>query len=367
MTINIIKKKSANQMQQLRRHISALATLPEFDAPFISAFFDLRQPREVLHSKLEVWSIAARHTLAKKDRPLFDQSKSEIINMLSQKWPDDMQGLAVFSRSGDHSLLMALPFQATLETHFDVSSRPSIFPLIQLKDRFHRFVLVICTEEMSRIMELTLGAVTEEILTKRPEHCSRVGKQLSREHFHHRREEDTKRFLRDQIQIISNLMAQRGHNHLILAGHPRHIVPLRDQLPAHIQSRVVDSLFQAPNGHDYSPLLDHAIEAFIRAEQNESRTAVERIHDQIRRQGLAVMGIHACRQAMECGAASQLVIAEEIPHADREELVRLATLHDLPIEVCEGDELILSHGGVGCLLRFRLEYLHNSSMNLPHE
>ncbi len=358
MPTNTNIKKPVNQMQQLRRHISALATLPQSDVPIISAYFDLRQPREVLRTALEVWCIAARHTLEKKDRPMFDQSKSEILLMLGQTWSDDMQGLAVFSRSGDHPLLMALPFQAMLETHFDVSSRPAIFPLIQLKDRFHRFVLVICTEETGRIIELTLGAVTEEILAKRPDQCNRLGRQLSREHFHHRREEDTKRFVRDQVDIISNLMAQRGHNHLILAGHPRHIMPLRDHLPTHIQSRVVGSLFHAPNGHDYSPLLDQSIETFIRAEQEESRTTVERLHEQTRRQGLAVVGIHACRQAIDAGAASQLVISEEIPHSDREELVRLATLHDLPIEVCEGDELLLEHGGVGCLLRFRLEYLH---------
>jgi hypothetical protein len=139
-------------------------------------------------------------------------------------WPGDIQGLAVFARSGEHPLLMALPFQASLETHFEVSSaRPAIFPLIQLKDRFHRFVLVICTEDSGRIMELTLGAVTEEILTTRPDHGSRLGRQLSREHFHHRREEDSRRFVRDQVLIISNLMARRGLNHLILAGHPRHV------------------------------------------------------------------------------------------------------------------------------------------------
>jgi hypothetical protein len=40
--------------------------------------------------------------------------------------------------------------------------------------------------------------------------------------------------------------------------------------------------------------------------------------------------------------------------------VRLATLHDLPIEVCEGDDLLQSHGGVGCLLRFRMEYLRGT-------
>ncbi len=353
-------------MPQLHRHISALATLPENDAPVLSAYFDLRTPVESLRAAFETWAIAARGTLPKPGRPKFDDAKSEVRALLKQAWPEDIQGLAVFARCGEHPLLMALPFQAALETHFDVSARPAIFPLIQLKDRFHRFVLVICTEDSGRIMELTLGAVTQEILTTRPDHGNRLGRQLSREHFHHRREEDSRRLVRDQVLIISNLMARRGLNHLILAGHPRHIAPLRDQLPKHIQARIVGSVFHAPNGHDCSPLLDQAIDAFIDAEQEESRTTVERLHEQVRRQGLGVVGIHTCREVIESGAASQLVISEELPHADREELVRLATLHDIPIEVCEGDEVLQSHGGVGCLLRFRLEYLQ-TSQPLPLE
>jgi len=352
-------------MHQLRRHISALATLPENGVPVLSAYFDLRRPVEILRSSFETWSTAARSALPKVERPMFEEAKCEVRALLKQVWPGDIQGLAVFARSGEHPLLMALPFQALLETHFEVSARPAIFPLVQLKDRFHRFVLVICTEDSGRIMELTLGAVTEEILTTRPDHGSRIGRQLSREHFHHRREEDTRRFIRDQVLIISNLMARRGLNHLILAGHPRHISPLREQLPKHLQSRVVGSVFHAPNGHDCSPLLDQAIDTFIEAEQEESRSTVERLHEQVRRQGLAVVGIHACHEVIEAGAASQLVISEELPHPDREELVRLATLHDLPIEVCEGDELLQSHGGVGCLLRFRMEYFHTAQPAMP--
>jgi len=334
--------------------------MPETDDPVISAYFDLRRPVEVLRSAFETWSTAARNTLPKAARPMFDLAKSEVRAQLKQTWPETIQGLAVFSRAGEQPLLMALPFQASLETHFDASNRPAIFPLVQLKDRFHRFVLVICTEDTGRIMEMTLGAVTEEILTTRPDPGGRLGRQLSREHFHHRREEDTRRFVRDQVSIITNLMTRRGLNHLILAGHPRHVAQLRDQLPKHLQARVVGSVLHAPNGRDCSPLLEQAIDAFIEAEQDESRSTVERLHEQVRRQGLAVVGIHACREVIEAGAASQLVISEELPHPDREELVRLATLHDLPIEVCEGDDLLQSHGGVGCLLRFSMEYLREA-------
>jgi hypothetical protein len=161
--------KPGNSMKQLHRHISALSTLPETDAPVMSAYFDLRSPVETLRAAFETWATAARNALPKAERPLFDDAKSEIRAILKQAWPEDMQGLAVFARGGDHPLLLALPFQAALETHFDASPRPAIFPLIQLKDRFHRFVLVICTEDTGRIMELTLGAVTAEILTTRPD------------------------------------------------------------------------------------------------------------------------------------------------------------------------------------------------------
>jgi hypothetical protein len=344
-------------LRVLRRHISALATLPETTAPVISAYIDLREPIPTLRSSFMHWSAAARNTLPKHVRGLFDEARAEVLGIFSQKWPDEIRSLAVFARGGEHPLLMALPFHVALEEHYEVAPRPSIFPLVQLKDRFHRFVLVICTEETSRIMELTLGEVTEEILTSRPDQNQRLGRQLSREHFHHRREEDTRRFVRDQVEIISRLMERRGLNHLILAGHPRHVALLRGQLPKALQARVVGSVFNAPNGGDFSPVLSQALDTFIAAEQNESRNTVEQLHEQIRRGGLAVVGIHRCREVIRAGASSQLVISEELPLPDREELVRLAITHDVPIEVCENDELLEEHGGVGCLLRFRLEHL----------
>jgi hypothetical protein len=352
------------ELRVLRRHISSLATLPESSAPVISAYIDLRQPETASRSRFLMWATAARNTLPKGMRGFFDEARTEALGVFAQKWPKDILSVAVFVRGGEHPLLMALPFHVALEEHYEVALRPSIFPLVQLKDRFHRFVLVICTEETSRIMELTIGEVTEEILTSRPDQSQRLGRQLSREHFHNRREEDTRRFVRDQVEIITRLMERRGLNHLILAGHPRHVAMLRGQLPKAVESRVVGSVFHAPNGSDFSPLLGQALETFIAAEQNESRNTVERLHEHIRRGGLAVVGIHRCREVILAGAASQLVISEDLPHPDREEMVRLAITHDIPIEVCENDELLDGHGGIGCLLRFRLEHLEGDEAQI---
>ncbi len=351
-----------NEMELLGTHISQLADLPESDAPTISAYLDLYQSSDALRSKFEQWSTAARSTLAAAQRPLFDLSRQNVIREISRDRPEHVHSVAVFSRQGEDPMRLVLPFSVPLDLHFDVSNRPAIFPLVQLKDRFHRFVVVITTDDASRIFEVTLGAVSEAILTQRPELGGRLGREWGREHYHQRKRESDQKFHRDQVTIITNLMARRGHNHLILAGNPRHVSGLHDILPKHIEARVVGELLKTPPGGDYSTVLEQAIDTFVEVERAESRDTVGRLHEQIRRGGLAVVGVDHSRDAILGGYAAELVISEELPKAGREELTRLATARDLAIEVCEGDELLATHGGVGCLLRYRPEFLADEAL-----
>jgi ribosomal protein L30E len=356
MTANPHIHSPFQEIQSLHRHLTVLATLPENDAPLLSVYLDLRQPMDGLKSKFKLWKYAARITVPAAKRAAFDAAAADLQMVFQQKWREDIRSVAAFSRVGEEAILLAMPFSATLETQFSVGETPTIFPLVQLKDRFHRFVVVISTEESSRIFEITLGAISAEILATRPEVSHRIGREWTQEHYHQKKKENERRFLKDQVEIIGGLMSKRGLNHLILAGHPRFVSALRGALPKELESLVSDTIPHAPNGQDYSALLEQAIEAFIEVEQNESHSTVERMHGQVSRGGLAVVGVESARDAMECGAASELVISEELPDSVREDLVRMATKLELPIEVCEGDELLNSHGGVGCLLRYPMKY-----------
>lgn len=345
-----------NELEALRSHISQLAMVSETESPVISAYFDLCQPVEALRSRLNEWALAARATFPASQRRSFDESRHEIERAMLKDRPESCRSLAVFARSGSDPMLRVMSFRATLDTHFHASPRPSIFPLVQLKDRFHRFVVVIATDENSRIFEVTLGAVSEDILTLRPELGSRLGRDWGREHFHQRKRESDRLFHRDQVAIIGNLMSRRGHNHLILAGNPKHVTGLRDALPKHIATRLVGELHKVPSGGDCSVVLEQAVATFIEAERAESHDTVARLHEQVCREALAVVGVAPSRDAILGGYAAELVISEELPEPEREELTRLATTHDLAIEVCEGDELLATHGGVGCLLRYRPDF-----------
>ena len=349
-------------MESLRNHISQLANLPESSSPIISAYLDLFETKDYLKSKLAMWATAARSTLDSKQRIHFDNARQEVVGVIAREWSDEIRSVAVFSRGGEDPLLLVTPFSVPLDLHFDVSNLPSIFGLVQLKDRFHRFVVVIATDDASRIFEVTLGAVSESILTQRPELGERLGREWGRERFHQRKRESDNRFYRDQVTIIANLMSKRGLNHLILAGNPRHVAGLREILPKHIGSRLIGELFKTPSRGDYSNVLEQAIDTFVEAERAESRDTVSRLHEQVRRGGLAVVGVDHSRDAILGGYASELVISEELPKIEREELTRLATARNLAIEVCEGDELLAGQGGVGCLLRYRPEILPEEAL-----
>ncbi len=353
MTTNKTSAVVINEIESLRIHLSELVTLPETDQPLISAYLDLLENSDFLRSKLCHWATAARTTLKPAQRRAFDDSRHDIEDAIASVWPEEVRSVVVFSRRGDNPFLLVLPFSAAMGMHFAVSTVPSIFPLVQLKDRFHRFVVVIATDEFSKIFEVTLGAISEEILANRPELGGRLSREWGREHFHQWKRESDRRFQQDQVTIITNLMAKRGLNHLILAGNPRHVAGLREILPKHIASRLVGELLKTPSSRDFSSVLDHAIDKFIEAESIESHNTVERLHEQVRRRALAVVGVENSRNAILGGYAAELVISEELPHSVREELTRLATARDLPIEVCEGDELLAVHSGVGCLLRYR--------------
>jgi Bacterial archaeo-eukaryotic release factor family 10 len=346
---------TTHDLSQLSRHISQLANLTESESPVISGYLDLRQSKDSLKSKLAIWAVAARSTLSPNSRSHFDAARQDLLGAIVHDWPDEVRSVAVFCRRGEDPLLLVIPFSAPMDLHFDVSGRPAIFQLVQLKDRFHRFVVVIATEDTSKIIEVTLGAVSESILTQRPERSSRLGREWGREHFHQRKREWDHRFYRDQVTIIADLMAKRGLNHLILAGNPHHVAGLREVLPKQLETQLVGEIHKTPSGGDHSSVLELAIQTFVEAERAESRSTVSRLHEQICRGGLGVVGVADSRAAIVGGYAAELVISEELAQAEREELTRLATAHKLAIEVCEGDELLAAQGGVGCLLRYRPE------------
>ncbi len=335
--------------------LNRLVEIEPNNSPLISCFVNLEHPRSNYAKPFEDQFETMRKRMSGDRKIDFEDAVDEIRDYLENKIRPGSRGAAIFARWGDHPVFLPLQFEVPVSNSFIVDELPHIYPLIELKDTYHRFVIAIATENEARILETTIGSVTEDIMKKRPEYRSRLGREWTREHYHNHRKERASRFVKEKVEVIESLMDKGGHSHLVLAGSPKMVARLKKALPARLADQVIDTLNINPK-HGISPILSEAMHLFVALENVESHDKARELESAVLSNNLGVCGFDASYHALEEGYASILIIDQHSGEIElREELVRLATKRGIPIETVRGNSRMEQLGGVGCLLRFRPE------------
>lgn len=307
---------------------------------------------------------------------------------LDRGFPRSTQGLAVYARAGARSFLHALPFAAPLQDTLVVGHAPHVLPLVELKDSYHRFVVLLTTESSARILEISLGSVTQDIWAARePSEPRIVGGWLRRRY--ETRRAVRRRFVKEKIRILEDVMRNGRHAHLILAGDPGMVATVRSHLSTSLRDRLVD-MVRLPEQAGISTVTARTLEAFLEGERKESLDLAATLAREIRRNGLAVAGVPSTLEALVDDRVDVLLLdpdlveprawncrdcdgrlyleQEPVRCADcesdslrerdlREQLIRLAESRGRRVEFVRGSDLLKRLGGVGALLRYRpVEY-----------
>jgi hypothetical protein len=350
---------------KLKKHLNALAGLPTTDTPLISSFLDLSRGNVAAVRDFQAWTELTRQTFAGEQRQAFDDAAEEIESWIMKA---NGRSAAVFCRWGEHPLFLPMEFEVPLETRHHVADLAVIYPLVELKDRFNRFVVVLTTANSARIVEVNLGSQSIELLTERPALRERIGREWTREHYaSHRRERD-RRFVKDKIAVIEGLMAKRGHNSLIIAGDPRYVNRLTEALPGSLKNKLIGEIKTGISDDRLQDVIGQALDSFLKAEAEEAHDTVELLVNSVRAGGLAVVGVESTRRAIAEGRAERLVVSSTLTAEDQEDLVRLASQLDVGIETVQDCEMLDRNGGAGALLRYRLPgYEGWASLREPNE
>jgi len=339
----------------LRKSIFALANLPDNGSPIVSIYLDHAKPMTQLYEEFTIWRRSIRQTFVGRAKLDFDTAteriQAELIKGANKG--TKARSSAFFSRAGEHPFFLPLIFKVPLDPLFHAGNYPAIFPLVELKDRFNRFVVVLTTQESARIIEMNLGETSLETLAQRPAARERNGREWTREHYHNQGRERDRRFLKEKVAMIEQLMSKRGHNAIIIAGESRYVSRLRDALPKHLQEKVVDQIRTGINDERIHDVLETAIESYLQVEHNESESTVKKLFRAFRTSGLAALGLIPTLRALKHGQASHLIISSDLPLSSRERLVRIASQHGIPIETVRNSNLLNEQGGAGALLRYR--------------
>jgi rubrerythrin len=379
------------ERQGLPKHIRTLITLPVSDAPVISCYQSLAAGHLADRNAFDDRVQSLRKGLSVQEQQEFDAALCRIETMMTTELSPMSKGLAAFSRAGEQPFFLPLQFQVPLPNWIAVDDVPNIYHLVELKDTYHRYVVMLVTKESWRILQVNLGAVTARMWEERPELRDRVGREWSKVHFQRHRQERTRKFLKEAIGVLNQLMSAGDYTHLILAGQPAMTSLIQQNLPKHLQKQLIDTV-TASGASRLSDVVEATLTSFVEAEEQESRTAVADLMQQLRTGGLAVVGTGPSFRALCRGRVDVLVMSKEYDpgpgwscancgHVDvetaapeacaacdardfrrfntKEQIVRKAEECDCTIEVVSQSDELLHLGGVGCLLSYRLpdEYL----------
>lgn len=376
----------------LEEHIRELAALPATEDPVVSCYAAVENGRLKHPNLFEEQIRTLKAGLKGKDRSCLEDALVPVRFILTAGLPSDAKGVAFFSRAGEKPYFLYLRFLVTLPTWTFVGRSPSIFHLVELKDTYDRYVVMLNTTHRVRIIEINMGEPKEHVRVELPNLHREARDRWTKEHYRRNLRENHHRFIKEQIRVLEGLMAAGGHKHLILVGHPKMTAEVREELPKGLAERLVEEVRVSEKGSLYD-IVRATIAAFIEAEERESQELAETLAEQVHSGGLAVAGVRATHAALERGHVDTLVVLRDCnpglawrcrvckhvfidseatmsatcPKCDnerleslsiKEELVRMAEMQHCAVEVVNESAFLTEVGGIGCLLHCRNDLLH---------
>lgn len=371
-------------LEELHENVRLLAAVDESHAPFVNCYLNLEAGPVGWRAALDERARILRRVLKGNDLADFEESLCRIEAWLVDELIPEARGAAIFTRSiYGGACFVPMQFAAPLPNWIAVYPTPNLYHLVELKDNYHRYVVLLAMRERACILEVNLGAATTLAWLDRSGLRVRVGSGWSRMHYQVNQADREERFVTEKLAVLEQLMHAGGHTHLILAGDPEISERVRRALPEALVNKLV-RVIPAGERDRQSDVVMATLSSFLEHEEQESKSVAERLIAGVRTQTLAVAGSADTLEALLRGDVDTLVMAStyepdpgwfctacrsmgtEAPESPvcprcgksgvrpsdvREALLRQAGQLERPVEVVERSDALTALGGVGCLLR----------------
>jgi hypothetical protein len=357
---------------ELDSHLGKLIELDESEHLFFSIYLDLSS---MLSAEMQLRELvcSVMPTLSEESVDHLFQVESYILDIIGERIRDEHKGLAVHFRFGAKPELYAIVFHLPVAPAIFADSSPNILQLIEMRDSYDRYVVLISTETQARIMEIVVGTVTREAWLKRPELRKRLGREWSVEHFRNHERERSNRFIAEKIEILKSLFRKGGYSHLVLAGSSHRIAAIEKKLPEEIKKRIID-ICNLDVSDPKEEVVRKTIQMYVEQESFESRSNLQRLERTIVSGGGAVAGLDGCEDALSHGVIETLIITKTAARHSRtlrvfkhrnpdgnylttekrrQKLLERAIKKQIRIEFVDSGTFLDDYCGVGAVLRYR--------------
>ena len=306
-----------------------------------------------------------------------------IVSYATDKIDPAANGVAIFACWGAEEFFEAIQLTTPVSDNRVYGyNQPHLYHLARLDEQYPRYAAVLADTNTARIFVFGLGQVidAEEVKGKKV-HRVKVGG-WSQSRYQRRVGNAHQEHAKEVVERLAQIVREDKISHIILAGDQVVIPLLQEQLPQEMVPMVeVMKLDLHASEHDVLTA------TLAKLQEQEARTGaekVDRLMQQYRARGLAVVGSHETLEALANGQVEELLIsgaleethpepeeveailAPEIPDSEggtKSEEPRQASVPDLlvakakqtgaTVTFIEDAALLESIGGVGRFLRWR--------------
>lgn len=355
--------------------VDRLISLPATDAPFLSLYLDARadgQGKRRFEPHLPNELRLRGRGLPPGRRATYDQDAQRILTWVRESLPKSARAAACFA-CGAGGVFEAIALDTPIEGHrLHVGSRPHVYPLMHLLDRYRRYAAVVADTSYTRIFVFGLNTRLAESDVQGVPKKAMDGFTNSEARFQRHVAHVQHRFAKEVAETLERIVREERIDTVVLAGDEVALPLIRAALPASVQSKVAEQMHLDVRASEHQ-VLRATLEAFQRHDAHTDAEKVQRLMDEFRAGGLGVVGVRDTRLALEMGQVDELLIAadpatvrvNELAAADEvkdegetgttaEDLVARARRTDAKVSFIEDANLLRDVGGVGALLRFRV-------------
>jgi len=365
------------KQSQLHQQITLLANLRPAARVMVSCYLDLNMKSEQLEN-----FIREKVTCQLSHRPDncfagLEEGVRLISTQLYAAKSAQARGLAVFCTiDSNATLLSSMPFAAPLRNRISVAASPDLLPLIQLRELYGRFMILLAKPDGMHIVEVNLGAIAVKAWVPAAYSSAVNGNYRLFENERPTAGDDLKK----QVSIVERLLNKGGYCPFFLAGDADVMHSVRQLLSGSSIARLRTSI---PVEDDCNMQRTAALclRSLLESRANQARATSTRILHGVRHNRQAVTGVAASLHNLRRGIVDTLVLVDDYvqepgwscwncgesliqqtspsrqcPHCSadglidlRSELMGLAGQHRIPVEFTDSDGL-RPLGGVGCLL-----------------
>jgi peptide chain release factor subunit 1 len=332
----------------LQDQFDRLVSFPPTTFPVISLYLNAEADE---HGQVDVDRFLRRELAARgrtfephsADRESYDRDVERIHAWVAANLSPRANGVAIFACAGADDFFEAVQLEAPVKEHrLYVYNQPQLYELARLTDAYPRYAAVVLDSQLARIFVFALGGtVGQAAVEGGPVNRHRAGG-WSQARYQRHVDNQRQQHVKDTVAALDRIVREEQIVHIVLAG-DEVIVPLfREELPQHLQEKLVEDVLRLDIRTPEQEVLKATLDAISSEDRREDADQVRRAIEGYRSGGLGVAGIGPTFSALIRGQVSDLLISEEFELRHQEPVPRSSPEipPELALELTEEQETV---------------------------